>query len=1293
MIMKAKEEGRSLPVIQIMVILRDILMAVLHLHSHNPPIAHRDIQCKNILYGTDGTYKLTHFGNASMIHGTPKGTVARTIATEDIRQNSRVEYRAPEQVDLCNTYVLNEKVDIWALGVLLFTLFYFVTPFEGASDEATSNSILRGFNTGKALRASKGRLVSRGVVEIMGYCMTLNPLKRPTCGMVLKRCESLHAGQILPYWPGTRGNIQPLTQSPKSPMVRSPRWSPIRSSSHSVSPVRSSKGPYTKKETSNSCASASPTNTQCPSSFTCNVGETKAWEGVLSKWYKLVGGEHRKRLWVLKVTSRCPCAPKPKYIHLIVGALWKNALSLDGFFQLLRYRPLAESPIIAVKALTTILKALRQGPPHCLTECSTYVGVIDEIGQMWTTTLGIGQRPYGYEDEKLDEPLVLLIGKLASMLVQKVRFHHNHPEYAEIFTTIPARDAKEHIPGVEEDSLDRVLGALGRLLALQEHTLATIDSAMLVVNGDLSTGVVSEGSLPTVSMLHPLAEESYVTWVATARLMSAMAKLSNTMSASCMDRYSALELQYKDQVYDVKRLLQRLGDLSEARELQPPDMLTSGVYNVEEGIGELPKEGITMSFESSSWVHSAQSKAEVMVALQRGEELVEQQATNKSATKDGPVKQEDDDVSDNDEEYRELQHDCTSSWPKRVPVQNRVEFDRDPKSVSHIPPRMNEEGATTLQRAGSGVNLNRHQLSPVKGGDSAAFMPPLPTRNNAGDSSCMTTSNPQLRVNSASLIEEKSAVLERKGLHPFPPFPPQRMESATSKPTDARNVCQTLKGVSIASHNSHEYRLDVIADDGALQDIRGNGGMDQSCIRDSKGVIELDAKSSSHQKQQQYGGKVVVPTCVRFEQQDQLLNTEREKKRVAVAKYNYEAQGAEQLSFSVNDIIILHCDKVNGKGWGLGEINGKMGWFPGEYVSFLQDTVSVNDVCQLTLQNGEEVSIESESSLDPNLLPEHKFAIQMARAEPWKDSLSAGGQRAYAELVEFFRSTQKVINFDALNLEAVIGSGAFAIVFRAVYLKRSVAVKKLIGGGGGPMERNLRDFQTEAALLSQLRHPNIIAPVGATIKPVSFIMDYCSRGNLMSLLMDSSISLHWEKKKKMLEDVASGMQYLHHQDPVIIHRDLKSLNILIDENWVAKVSDFGLSRFKAPTVSEKMTGQAGTYHWMAPEVINSQHYTEKADIYSFGIIMWEVSFRSIPYDGMQPVQIVAAVLGRRERPRIPPGTPKRLAVLIQECWQHNPSLRPSFDEIFDRLVKFRFMPVVPSNEIPSLSSSVRILQQ
>ncbi|CAM9408676.1 unnamed protein product [Phaeothamnion confervicola] len=297
------------------------------------------------------------------------------------------------------------------------------------------------------------------------------------------------------------------------------------------------------------------------------------------------------------------------------------------------------------------------------------------------------------------------------------------------------------------------------------------------------------------------------------------------------------------------------------------------------------------------------------------------------------------------------------------------------------------------------------------------------------------------------------------------------------------------------------------------------------------------------------------------------------------------------------------------------------------------------------------------------MLPEHMFAIQMARAQPWRDRLTPGGKQAYNDLLSFYNASGMVLDFREMQLKGVIGSGAFAVVFKAVYRNHEVAIKKLVGGGGGPMEKTLKDFKSECALLSRLKHRNIIALIGATTEPVTCVMEYCSRGNLMMLLSDSSVDLPWRVKRTMALDCASGMQYLHNQNPVIIHRDLKSLNVLIDENWTTKVTDFGLSRFKATSVSEKMTGQAGTYHWMAPEVINSQHYTEKADVFSFGIILWEIYTRAIPYDGMQPVQVVAAVLGRGERPRIPPSCPQPLATLMAQCWHHDPNMRPSFNDI------------------------------
>ena len=153
----------------------------------------------------------------------------------------------------------------------------------------------------------------------------------------------------------------------------------------------------------------------------------------------------------------------------------------------------------------------------------------------------------------------------------------------------------------------------------------------------------------------------------------------------------------------------------------------------------------------------------------------------------------------------------------------------------------------------------------------------------------------------------------------------------------------------------------------------------------------------------------------------------------------------------------------------------------------------------------------------------------------------------------------------------------------------------------------------------------------------------------------------------LLIHIAKGMQYLHSFPSKIIHRDLKSLNVLVTEDWIAKVTDFGLSRFTAMSGSEQMTGQAGTYQWMAVEVIKGQSYTEKVDVFSFGVIMWEVLTGEVPYLGMQPIQIVSAVVTENQRPPIPSSMPHDQASLIRSCWDLNPRIRPSFDDILSRL--------------------------
>jgi len=144
-----------------------------------------------------------------------------------------------------------------------------------------------------------------------------------------------------------------------------------------------------------------------------------------------------------------------------------------------------------------------------------------------------------------------------------------------------------------------------------------------------------------------------------------------------------------------------------------------------------------------------------------------------------------------------------------------------------------------------------------------------------------------------------------------------------------------------------------------------------------------------------------------------------------------------------------------------------------------------------------------------------------------------------------------------------------------------------------------------------LRHPNICMFLGACTQPPNFalVLEYCSRGSLMGLIQNKEINLNWDDKKRLALETCRALNYLHSFNPPILHRDLKSLNLLIDEFFRIKLADFGWTKI----LDNYMTGKIGTYQWMAPEVISMFQYTEKADVFSFGIILWEISAREPPF--------------------------------------------------------------------------------
>jgi len=261
----------------------------------------------------------------------------------------------------------------------------------------------------------------------------------------------------------------------------------------------------------------------------------------------------------------------------------------------------------------------------------------------------------------------------------------------------------------------------------------------------------------------------------------------------------------------------------------------------------------------------------------------------------------------------------------------------------------------------------------------------------------------------------------------------------------------------------------------------------------------------------------------------------------------------------------------------------------------------------------------------------------------------------------------KQIDISDIQIKERIGKGTFGEVYKGIWNGTEVGVKFLTPTN--ITEQFLQDFYKEVTIMRSLRHPNVLQFLGAcTSAPnVSIVMEYMPKGSLFKILHDESIVLESERIRTMVIDAARGMNYLHISDPIIIHRDLKSHNLLVDDHWRVKVCDFGLSKICQTSSDMNNMTACGTPSWTAPEILRNEHYTTAADVYSFGIVLWECITREDPYYGMPPFQVVLAVGTKGLRPLVPQTCHSCWIKLMTECWSENPSERPSFSSVMNSL--------------------------
>lgn len=295
------------------------------------------------------------------------------------------------------------------------------------------------------------------------------------------------------------------------------------------------------------------------------------------------------------------------------------------------------------------------------------------------------------------------------------------------------------------------------------------------------------------------------------------------------------------------------------------------------------------------------------------------------------------------------------------------------------------------------------------------------------------------------------------------------------------------------------------------------------------------------------------------------------------------------------------------------------------------------------------------------------------------DKAAADGSISDAEIAELEASMyglQIIRNADLEELRE-LGSGTFGTVYHGKWRGSDVAIKRIkkscFAGRSSEQEKLTKDFWREAQILSKLHHPNVVAFYGVvpdgTGGTLATVAEFMVNGSLRNVLLRKDRSLDRRKKLIIAMDAAFGMEYLHSKS--IVHFDLKCDNLLVNlrdpQRPICKVGDFGLSRIKRNTLVSG--GVRGTLPWMAPELLNgsSSRVSEKVDVFSFGIALWEILTGEEPYANMHCGAIIGGIVNNSLRPPVPETCDPEWRILMEQCWSANPDIRPSFTEVTDRL--------------------------
>nr|XP_039274070.1 mitogen-activated protein kinase kinase kinase 9-like [Styela clava] len=364
-----------------------------------------------------------------------------------------------------------------------------------------------------------------------------------------------------------------------------------------------------------------------------------------------------------------------------------------------------------------------------------------------------------------------------------------------------------------------------------------------------------------------------------------------------------------------------------------------------------------------------------------------------------------------------------------------------------------------------------------------------------------------------------------------------------------------------------------------------------------------------------------------------------------IAMYSYDANADDELSLQYGETVeVLSKDAgVSGdEGWWTGKVADKVGIFPSNYVS-----PNVTNIKQQ--KNVYKKLDEDDSPCEPmDISTEEIFSPE--------------------------ESLLKRIDFQDLQLNEIIGVGGFGKVYHGFWGNKEVAIKAAKVDPDEDIKSTIKNVVKEARLFSLLSHTNIISLEGVCLKQpnLCIVLEYAQGGAINRFLtrrkLPPQILVDWALQ------IAVGMNYLHNEaDTHIIHRDLKSSNVLIKEqilpnddlsNKTMKITDFGLAREMYKTT--KMSA-AGTYAWMAPEVIKSSTFSKASDVWSYGVLLWELLTGEQPYKGIDGLAVAYGVAVNKLTLPVPSTCPQPFKELLERCWNSNSHERPSFRTILTDL--------------------------